>query len=101
MRFLALIEEEGSLVRLWRSAKLKDGEASVTVYYPLIVEGNKVLRPGLKFKIEGSPLDRIDFASLMLALFLGTAADNNWDMANKGRHGKQGGSSHVARVMGG
>jgi cation/acetate symporter len=32
------------------------------------------MRPGLKFKVEGTPLERLDFLSLMLALFLGTAA---------------------------
>jgi cation/acetate symporter len=74
LRFLALIGEEGSTVRLWRSAKIRDGEQSITVYYPVVVPGSKVLRPGLRFKVEGTPLERIDFASLMLALFLGTAA---------------------------
>jgi cation/acetate symporter len=32
------------------------------------------MRAGLKFKIEGTPLEKVDFVSLMLALFLGTAA---------------------------
>jgi cation/acetate symporter len=32
------------------------------------------MRPGLQFKVEGTPLERIDFASLMIALFFGTAA---------------------------
>jgi cation/acetate symporter len=32
------------------------------------------MRPGLSFKVEGTPLERLDFISLMLALFLGTAA---------------------------
>jgi cation/acetate symporter len=32
------------------------------------------MRPGLKFKVQGTPLERADFLSLMLALFLGTAA---------------------------
>ena len=32
------------------------------------------MRPGLKFKVEGTPLEKLDFVSLMLALFLGTAA---------------------------
>jgi cation/acetate symporter len=44
------------------------------VYYPVLTPGNKILRPGLRFKIEGKAIDRIDFISLMLALFLGTAA---------------------------
>jgi cation/acetate symporter len=32
------------------------------------------MRPGLKFKVQGTPLEKLDFVSLMLALFLGTAA---------------------------
>jgi cation/acetate symporter len=32
------------------------------------------MRPGLKFKVQGTLLERLDFLSLMLALFLGTAA---------------------------
>jgi cation/acetate symporter len=32
------------------------------------------MRPGLRLKVEGSLLERLDFLSLMLALFLGTAA---------------------------
>jgi cation/acetate symporter len=32
------------------------------------------MRPGLKFKVEGTPMQRLDFVSLMLALFCGTAA---------------------------
>ncbi len=32
------------------------------------------MRPGLKFKVEGTWLERLDFLSLMLALFLGTAS---------------------------
>jgi len=32
------------------------------------------MRPGLKFKVEGTFLQKLDFLSLMLALFLGTAA---------------------------
>ena len=59
---------------------LEEGRSSrtasdkVTVYYPTPVEGNRVLRPGLKFKVDGSTTEKINFASLMLALFLGTAA---------------------------
>ena len=32
------------------------------------------MRPGLRFKVEGTGVERLDFLSLMLALFLGTAA---------------------------
>lgn len=64
-----------TIVRTWKSASLTDAEgARVTIYYPQDVPGDRVMRPGLKFKIEGTLLERIDFLSLMLALFLGTAA---------------------------
>jgi cation/acetate symporter len=32
------------------------------------------MRPGLKFKVQGTPMEKLDFLSLMLALFFGTAA---------------------------
>jgi len=38
------------------------------------VTGDRVMRPGLKFKVEGTRVEQLDFLSLMLALFLGTAA---------------------------
>jgi cation/acetate symporter len=46
----------------------------VTIFYPETKPGNKVMRPGLKFKVEGTPLEKLNFVSLMLALFFGTAA---------------------------
>jgi cation/acetate symporter len=39
-----------------------------------VTPGNTLMRPGLKFKTQGTPLEKLDFISLMLALFLGTAA---------------------------
>ena len=73
-KYLATIGSRDSVVRMWRNAKFKDGTDEVTVYYPVLENGAKVMRPGLKFKVEGTPIERIDFLSLMLALFLGTAA---------------------------
>ncbi len=62
-------------MRLWKAAVVTtDSGEKVTVYYWTDVSGDKVMRPGLKFKVEGTPLERLDFLSLMLALFLGTAA---------------------------
>jgi len=72
--FLALIGHPASKVRQWKSATFEDGGDKVTVYHSILTPGNKILRPGLRFRVEGTPIDRIDFASLMLALFLGTAA---------------------------
>jgi cation/acetate symporter len=59
---------------MWKKAAFTDGGESLTIYYPLQMSGNKFMRPGLKFKVEGSFMDKIDFVSLMLALFFGTAA---------------------------
>lgn len=63
---------------LWSSAVIKDGQDSVTVYYQKITPGKDVLSPGLKFKVDpakgATPKDRLNFVSLMLALFLGTAS---------------------------
>ncbi|MFC1743484.1 cation acetate symporter [Candidatus Riflebacteria bacterium] len=48
----------------------------VTVWYQNPTPGTKIMRPGVKFKIdEGSTfMDKLNFISLMLALFFGTAA---------------------------
>ncbi len=73
-KFLSLIGNPETKIRQWKSVAFDEGGDKITIYYPVLTPGNKILRPGLKFKVEGSPLDRIDFASLMLALFLGTAA---------------------------
>jgi cation/acetate symporter len=74
LRFLALVGDKGSKVRQWKEVRLTEGGDRVSVYYPVVTEGSRILRPGLRFKVEGTPLERIDFASLMIALFLGTAA---------------------------
>ncbi len=73
-KFLSLIGDRQSKVRLWKSTRFADGQDKVTVYYPVLTEGSRILRPGLRFRVDGTPLQRIDFASLMIALFLGTAA---------------------------
>lgn len=73
--FLATLTDKDTIVRTWKNASfVSEGGDKVTVYYPKEVSGDKIMRPGLKFKVEGTPLERIDFLSLMLALFLGTAA---------------------------
>ena len=68
---------DGTVVR-WGSAKITDGADSVTVYYQMPTDGADVLVPGEKFKIDpdkgATTADRVNFISLMIALFLGTAA---------------------------
>jgi cation/acetate symporter len=73
--FLSAMTDKDTTVRTWKTAALVDSAGrKVTIYYPHDVSGDRVMRPGLKFKVEGTPLERLDFLSLMLALFLGTAA---------------------------
>ena len=74
-KYLALMDDPDTQVRRWSSAALTDGNGkAVKVYYAFLTPGNKVLRPGLKFEVEGTFAQKLDFASLMLALFCGTAA---------------------------
>jgi len=70
--FLTTIQ--GSTVVRFPSEKVVDGENQVTVYYPKATAGADLLRPGIKFKIGSSIEDNLNFISLMLALFCGTAA---------------------------
>jgi cation/acetate symporter len=73
--FLAALTDSETSVRTWKSASFTDGAGDkVTVYYYKDTPGDRIMRPGLKFKVEGTLLERLDFLSLMLALFLGTAA---------------------------
>jgi cation/acetate symporter len=72
---LAAMSDKNTIVRRWKDTKFvdKDG-AKVSVFFSTLTPGNQLMRPGLKFKVQGTPLEKIDFISLMLALFLGTAA---------------------------
>jgi len=73
-KYLAVIGSPDSTIGLWKKAAWTDGGESTSVYYESPVPGDRVTRPGLNFKVEGSWVDRVDFVSLMIALFLGTAA---------------------------
>jgi cation/acetate symporter len=74
LKFLALIGDPETEINLWKKADFQDGTNQVTVLYSVPVSGATVVKPGQSFKLEGSFTDRIDFISLMIALFLGTAA---------------------------
>ncbi len=68
-----------SEVILWRKAKEPiQGMETVTLYVPRTVPGSQVLRPGENPKFAGihsdDPLKKLNFISLMLALFCGTAS---------------------------
>lgn len=76
--FSALQDSE---VIVWRKDDkfegLKPGE-SITIHYPKMVPGSQVLRPGEHPKFKGirsdNAFDKLNFLSLMLALFCGTAS---------------------------
>ena len=74
VEYLSIIEKS-DLVR-FANAKFTYKDESVSLYYPNITSGKNFMLPGLKYKIgKGSSLwSKLDFISLMLALFLGTAA---------------------------
>jgi cation/acetate symporter len=75
IELLSAVTAKDTKINVWKDVAFTDKDgAKVTVYYPKAVDGNLVMRPGLKFKVQGTPLERADFLSLMLALFLGTAA---------------------------
>lgn len=65
---------QGSEVALWRAKK----EGAVTTYSAVPTSGQEVLRPGNHPSLRGIRSekwsDRLNFVSLMLALFCGTAA---------------------------
>lgn len=70
-----------SEVILWGSENLRHDDGAVTtVYFPKPTPGTQVLRPGEHPTFagirgdRGSKLDRVDFLSLMFALFCGTAS---------------------------
>lgn len=69
--------KNGTVVR-WNKQVLSDSTEKLTVYYQNPTSGKEVLRPGLKFKVDSEKgaktNDKLDFVSLMLALFCGTAA---------------------------
>lgn len=72
--FLKRIEE--SELVLFSKKYFNDGDEKVTVWHQEIKSGKDVMKPGLMLKIgeDSTFWDKLNFASLMLALFLGTAA---------------------------
>jgi len=69
--------ENSEVVRFTKKA-FKDGDNSVVVWYQNPTSGKDVMKPGLLYKISNeagaSIWDKLNFVSLMLALFLGTSA---------------------------
>ncbi|MEA2013192.1 MAG: cation acetate symporter [Verrucomicrobiota bacterium] len=75
--FLSIVE--ASKVTLFPKTKIKDGKNYVTIWYQKITSGKKLMRPGTKFLKPGkdgktSFWAKLNFISLMIALFFGTAS---------------------------
>ncbi len=72
--FLSTIED-GEVVRFIRKDFTNNGD-SVSLWYQQPTPGNEIMRPGLKFKVDkgATPISKLNFISLMIALFFGTSA---------------------------
>ncbi len=69
--------EKSEVVRFTKKS-FTDGGDKVTVWYQNITKGEDIMKPGLLYKLSKTAgatfWDRLNFLSLMLALFLGTSA---------------------------
>ena len=68
---LAILDSDGTVVETWRNVRIPD--EATTVYYPTLRPTSELMVPGEKFKAE-TGTQKLNFLSLMLALFCGTAA---------------------------
>lgn len=73
-KFLATVDT-AEVVRFAKAA-IKDGEDKVTIWKQNPTSGKEIMRPGLKFKVDKGAdfMSRLNFISLMIALFFGTSA---------------------------
>lgn len=73
--FAYLSALKDSTIVLWGKKYVMEGGDTTVIYYQKPTPGARVLRPGLKFKVDNATgLQKFNFISLMLALFCGTAA---------------------------
>ncbi len=77
LSFFSTLQE--SEVVLWGNQKISESDGSVTtVYFQKPTPGRRILRPGEHPRFKGirsdNPIDKLNFLSLMLALFCGTAS---------------------------
>ena len=78
LEYLSVLED--SRIVTWSGQKSTDASGTHTVYTPTEKAGADLLKPGGYFKglttgkLAGKLADKLDFASLMLALFCGTAS---------------------------
>jgi cation/acetate symporter len=83
LQLLSVFADRSTVVERPQTAAFTRADgAEVTVYYDEPTAGSVFMRPGLLFPLEAQPgeppvttlLNRLNFISLMLALFLGTSA---------------------------
>lgn len=76
LSFFGIIKK--SNVLLWSKQVIKDNDKTLIVYYQNPTSGSEILKPGRIYKLDASKgatiFNRLDFISLMIALFFGTAA---------------------------
>lgn len=67
--------EDAEITRFTQKA-FQFGDDKVTIFYQNVTSGREIMQPGLYYKLKkgATPWTRLDFVSLMLALFLGTSA---------------------------
>jgi cation/acetate symporter len=75
LKMLSVFADPGTTVELPKTTDFTYNGSQVTLYYHSPVAGNELMRPGGHFDISaGNTWHRLDFISLMIALFFGTAA---------------------------
>ncbi len=75
LKLLSVFADPGTDVELPRRDDISYNGREITLYYHETVPGNELMRPGGFFDFsEKGPWGRLDFISLMVALFFGTAA---------------------------
>src|SRR5690606_21712535 len=63
--FLATLADATTTAQLWKQTSFTSASGDkVTLYYYKPTPGNQLMRPGLKFKVQGTPLEKLDFVSL-------------------------------------
>jgi len=73
--FAYLSAVKDSTVVLWGKKYIIEGDAKTEIYFQKPTPGDRMLRPGLKFKVDNATgTQKFNFISLMIALFCGTAA---------------------------
>ena len=74
LTFLSHLTHPDTRIEQWhKKAVFDESGEKFTVHYPKTVSGTDEMKPGVKFKVK-TGWQKLNFVSLMLALFFGTAA---------------------------